>query len=162
MSKSDLDKFASESEKAAPPDLAKSISAGPTIWMLGSPSPASEGLVGLATSATQVVYVRREDVLDARQTAGRYLIRLAQGTNVLVREEQTIKLTVPNCRCQEPSKTIESKRTPGRTPPIVIDCRPTCWVELVPVLYRDPESGAVIEVMVPQIVCGNPCEGMPV
>jgi hypothetical protein len=159
MPKSEIDKFVSASTQATQRSATKTVEVGPTVWMLGAPAPAADGLIALATSATQTVYFRREDLVEARETEGRFLIRIAQGANVMVREEQVLKLTPPSCHCQEPSGTIESKKGGGDTGPI-INCAPTCWVELVCGPFREPFSGAVIIVCWPSLVCGNPCEGV--
>ena len=101
MSKDDVSKFVSESAKLKQRDIAKSIEVGPTIWLLGSSAPESDGMVGLATTPTQTVYLRREDILDARETEGRFLINIPADTNLLVREEQVVRLNPGSCHYQK-------------------------------------------------------------
>jgi hypothetical protein len=55
MSKDEVAKFVSGCAQVKQHDSAKSIEVGPTIWLLGSPAPASDGMVGLATTPTQTV-----------------------------------------------------------------------------------------------------------
>jgi hypothetical protein len=142
-----------------------SIEVGPTIWLLGSPAPASDEMVALATTPTQTVYFRREDLLDARETEGRFLINIAADTNLLVREEQIVRLNPGSCQCQERGETIATRLGSTHAPnsgPIIIDCSTLiCTFETVCGPYRDPSTGAVILVCWPKFVCRNPCDGIP-
>src|SRR5262249_10793936 len=92
MSNDAVAKFVSECSQFKQHDLAKSVEVGPTMWLLGSPTSAPDGMVGLATTPTQTVCFRREDILGARETEGRFLINIAVNTNLLVREEQVVRL----------------------------------------------------------------------
>lgn len=160
MPKGEIDKFISACSREEQRTLAESVRAGPTLWMLGAPAPAPEGMVGLATSATQTVYFRREEVLDARETGGRFLIRVSTDTNLLVREEQVVRLDPGGCQCKEPPGTMARKGGGERPPgPIIIDCPITCSFETVCEPFREPFSGAVIMVCWPKIVCRNACDG---
>ena len=146
-------------------DLAKSLEVGPTIWLLGSPAAAPDGMVGLATTPTQTVCFRRDDILDAREAEGRFLINLAADTNLLVREEQIVRLNPGGCHCQEPAGTAVARAGntggPGGGGPIIIDCTPVCSFETVCAPWKDSRTGAVIVVCWPKFVCRNPCEGIP-
>jgi hypothetical protein len=159
-------KFVSECSQVKQRDPAKSIEIGPTTWLLGSPAPASDGMVGLATTPTQTVFFRREDILDARETEGRFLLNIAADTNLLVREEQVVRLNPGSCQCQERGEGIATRvGGTGTGAPnsgsIVIDCTPICTFETVCGPYRDPRTGSVIVVCWPKFVCRNPCEGTP-
>lgn len=146
-------------------DSAQSIEVGPTIWLLGSPAPESGGMVGLATTPTQSVYFRREDILDARETEGRFLVNIPADTNLLVREEQVVRLNPGSCQCQERDETIATRLGSTGAPnsgPIIIDCTPICTFETVCGPYKDQRTGSVIVVCWPKFVCSNPCTGIPV
>jgi hypothetical protein len=165
MSKDEVTKFVSECAKVKQRDSAKSIEVGPTIWLLGSPAPASNGMVGLAITPTQTAYFRREDILDARETDGGFLIHIAADTNLLVREEQVVRLNPGSCQCQERGETMATRvgSTGARNSgPIIIDCSiPICTFETVCGPVRDRRTGTVIVVCWPKFVCRNPCEGTP-
>lgn len=157
-------KFVSECAQFKQYDLAKSIEVGPTMWLLGSPASAPDGMVGLATTPTQTVCFRREDILDARETEGRFLISMAADTNLLVREEQVVRLNPGGCHCQEQSgPTAARVGTTGgpNSGLIIIDCTPVCSFETVCGPYKDSRTGSVIIVCWPKLVCRNPCEGIP-
>jgi len=164
MSKDEVARFVSECAQLTQPDPAKSIEVGPTIWLLGSPAPASDGMVGLATTPTQTVYFRREAILDARETEGRFLISVPADTKLFVREEQVVRLNPGSCQCQERSETLATRVGSTSAPnsgPIIIDCTPICTFETVCGPYRDTRTGSVIVVCWPKFVCRNPCEGIP-
>jgi len=154
-------RFVSECAQFKQHDLAKSIEVGPTIWLLGSPASAPDGMVGLATSPTQTVCFRRDDILDARETEGRFLINMAADTNLLVREEQVLRLNPGGCQCHEPGGSTAAKVGGGTGGPIIIDCTPVCSFETVCGPYKDSRTGSVIIVCWPKFVCRNPCEGIP-
>jgi hypothetical protein len=151
-------KFIAESDRFGRDIYSESVETGPTIWLLGSPAPAPDGMVGLATTATQTVCFRSEDILEARETEGRYLIKIRADTNVLVREDHVVKLNPSDCRCQESSETIVIAKKKGSSDqptkpsgPIL----PRCYVDTVCIPTQDPETGAVIRVCWPTLVCGG-------
>lgn len=163
MSKEDIDKLVSKCKQAKAQDLVKSIETGPTIWLLGTPAPAQDGLIGLATTPTQRIYFPRESILDTQEVDGRFLILVAADTNLLVREEQVVRFNPSACDCKAPAGAIAKKKggTTAPTPgPIIIDCTPVCAFELVCAPFRHA-TGAVIMICLPQLVCRNPCIGEP-
>ena len=164
MTKDKIASFLSACAKAEREEPAKSIEAGASLWLLGSPAAATDGMVGLATTPTQTIYLRPADVRDAHETDGRFLIRIAADANLLVREEQVLKLSPGRCQCSEPGELRSKKPTRPDAPrpgPIIVDCTPVCSFETVCSPYEHPDSGAVIVVCWPQLVCRNPCEGTP-
>jgi hypothetical protein len=157
-------KFIAESARFRKFDLAKSVETGPTIWLLGSPASAPDGLVGLATTPTQMVCFRSEDILVVREADGRFLINLPADTNFLVREEQVVRLNPGNCQCHEQEKQVAARAgEAGRvnSGPIIIDCTTVCSFETVCGPWIDPTTRAIIVVCWPKFVCRNPCEGIP-
>jgi len=160
MSKKEIEAFVAGCAKAARKEPAETVRVGPTLWMLGSPAPADPGMVGLATSATQTVFLRKEDLVEVRESDGRYLVCIAADANLLVREEQVGRLEAGGCRCHETEGALAKKKGGGGTGPIIIDCQTTCSMETVCGPYYDPQSRAVIVVCWPQLVCRNPCEGV--
>ena len=161
MSKETVKKFLAECTQRKQYDLAKSIEVGPTAWLLGSPAPSADGgMVALATTPTQTIYFRANDILDAHETEGLFLINVAADSNLLVREEQVVRLNLASCQCQEPEK-IQSRI--GGTGSkfggsIVIDCTPICSYETVCEPYKHPGTGAVIVVCRLKFVCRDPCK----
>jgi hypothetical protein len=164
MSKKEIEAFAAACAKAARKEPAEAVRVGPTLWMLGSPAPADPGMVGLATSSTQTVFLRKEDLVEVRESDGRYLVCIAADANVLVREEQVGRLEPGGCRCHETETegALASKKGGGdhRPGPIIINCQTTCSFETVCGPYYDPQSRAVIVLCWPKLVCRNPCEGV--
>jgi|GEM_PF-3492885 len=158
-------RFVSECTQKKRLDDARAIEVGPTVWLLGSPAPATDGMVGLATTPTQTIYFRKTDILDAKETENRFLINLASNTNLLIREERVVKLNATSCKChgqgKMESRVGSSGGTHGSGGPIVIDCTPVCDFEMECGPYKEPKSGAVIIVCWWKFVCRDPCETIP-
>ena len=146
--------------------LRENIDQGPARWMLGVPVSAEEGLIGISTSPTQVVYLRTEDVLEARESADKFLVRVREGATTLVREEQVVKMNRPtpcNCPATSASKALIGTPSHGQSnPPVTIDCSPICEYELVCRPYSDPSTLATILLCSYELRCFNPCEGGPI
>jgi len=162
MPKGEIDRFVAACAKESRKDIAEATRVGRTAWMLGSPSAAADGMIGLSTSPTQTVFLRKEDLLEVRESDGRYLVRIAADTNLLVREEQVARLDPDGCHCRGDGDSMAKKKGGGdRAPgPIIIECTTVCSVETVCSPYKDGSTGAVIQVCWPQLVCRNPCEGV--
>ena len=94
MSTKEIEAFAAACAKATRKEPAETLRVGQTLWMLGAPAPAERGMVGLATSATQTVFLRKEDLVEVRESEGRYLVCIAADANLIVREELLGKLHV--------------------------------------------------------------------
>lgn len=157
--------FARECARLSASTAAAAIERGPDLWLLGAPAAAEEGLVGIATTATQAVYVREQDVMDVEDFEGRFLLRVRSDATALVREEQVIKLSPTSDRGtgQGPvaASAREAANTGGGTGPIIIDCTPVCSFEVVCRPVRHVKSGAVIVVCFPELRCVSPCEPGP-
>lgn len=158
-----ISKFVSECAALKPDVHVKALEVGPTLWLLGSPAQAPEGMVGLATTLTQRVCFRREDILEVRESAGQFLVKIATGTNVLVREEAVMKLNPASCGCRD-NETTSAARVRGSRPQgtgsVVLDCSRRCWWETECVPHKDAHTGAVILVCQLTWNCDmDPCGG---
>ena len=159
MSKKEIEAFAAACAKVPRKENAEAVRVGPTHWMLGSPAAAEAGMVGLATSPTQTVFLRKEDLVEVRESDGRYLLRVAADANLLVREESMGRLKPGGCGCHETEGALAKKKGGGERPtgPIIIECTTTCSFETVCGPYYDGLTKAVIMLCWPQLVCRNPC-----
>jgi hypothetical protein len=154
---------AGECRRLASVSVRQSIENGPDLWMLGAPAAADEGLIGIATTATQVVYVREQDVREVKSSGGRYLFRVRSDATAVVREEHVTRLTPsPSCDCATGDAGPSVMHKPQKPKPPIIDCTPTCRIEMVCGPFRDPVSGSSIILCWPQLVCGNPCDPGPI
>lgn len=157
--------FATECARLSASSIASTIERGPDLLMVGAPAAAEKGLIGIALTSTQVVYVREQDVLDVEEFDGRSLVRVRRDATALVREEQVITLSpTSDCGCA-PGQSAASARgatnTGGGSGPIIIDCTPTCFIEVVCRPVRHTKTGATIVVCFPEFRCVDPCAPGP-
>jgi hypothetical protein len=154
--------LASECRRLAPVNVKESIEHGPDLWMLGAPAAADEGLIGIATTSTQVLYVREQDVRDVRPSGGRYLFRIRSDASAFVREEHVVRLSpTAKCNCAEGDATVLNKPRKPKPKPPIIDCTPVCSIELECGPFSDPETGATIQLCWLVLRCVDPCEPGP-
>jgi hypothetical protein len=162
MSNSQVDAFADLCAKAVRKAPGERLRIGPTYWLLGSPAPADPGMVGVATSVEQTVFVRKEDVVEVREWDGRHLVCISADANVMLREETVGRPRPKGCGCHEKADgTLAKKKGEGgRTGPIIIDCQPICYLELTCAPVYDERSKAVIMVCRLERTCDfDPCGG---
>lgn len=159
-------KFAAECERLAAVDIGESIDNGPDLLILGVPAAAPNGLVAIATSPTQTMYVRTQDVRGAEADGGQFLVRVRRDAVAFVREEQAIRLTPsPDCGCGRkdgaPSTALKvgaaGQAGGGNTGPIILDCTLVCGWEVVCGTYTHRRTGARIQICFPMFRCHNPC-----
>jgi hypothetical protein len=157
--------FAKECARLSTSTAAATIETGPDLWLLGAPAAAEKGLIGIATTSTQAVYVREQDVIDVQEFDGRFLLRVRSDATALVREEQVIKLSpTSDCGCGQGQIAASARgatNTGGGSGPIIIDCTPVCSFEVVCRSVMHPGSGARTVVCFPEFRCVNPCEPGP-
>ena len=83
----------------------KLIESGETIWIGGSPAPASPGTIALKTGEHTTI-VNIGDVLEAEKVEGLYLVNLKVGTSLLHRFETMSKVEpFENCNCKQQDGT---------------------------------------------------------
>lgn len=154
------------------PDAGKMLDDGEFLWLAGKPAFAQKGHVALSVKNGFVVRVAERDVLDVEEDDGLYFVKTKRHADAVVEFQTTVKLDASqSCGCE--SQPTEEKALPARSMygfggsifggtdgggPIVIDCTPLCWVDLICTPYWD-KLGYYRRVCVPVPRCVDPCKG---
>ena len=148
-------------EQPPPPSETEAIQAGETTWFMGWPARAPKGTIALLQwESTQLIF-REEDILEAVEDRGRFLVRIRADSHVLLRIEKVFqaKPQRQGCACDTSSgagagatderPTVQTAARPsGQSAPPIREC----WVELRCEDFVDAH-GYVRRVCVPILLC---------
>ena len=160
MENGDLEKLKSACLEQPPPlSEPEAIELGETTWFIGWPARASKGTIALNQGAGTQLIIREEEVLEAVENRGSFLVRVRADSHVMLRIEQVFQAKPKRQRCTcdsssaaggagEKSVVQKAARPAGQTVPEVRDC----WVELRCEEFVDAH-GYVRRVCVPILLC---------
>jgi hypothetical protein len=174
MSKQDLKSLKAECEKQSLPSLKDASDQGETVWLIGLPAPAEDGMIGISLDESLRVVIREEDILEVVKDANYYLLKTKRHANLVVQHQSVVQLDPqPECGCGSPEQFDDRnsgengypKASKLAGPPIFggtgsgdrYPCWQNCKVRWKCTPYIDGD-GRVRWVCVPYLDCENVCQ----
>jgi hypothetical protein len=158
IEKHDLEKLKTACLEQTPPTETEAIGIGDTTWFIGPPASAPKGTIALAQGKDAKIIIREDEVLEAIDNRGRFLVKVRANSHVILRIEHVFQANTKrrHCACDTSSEAGASgeksvAQTVARPGGPQIPTR-ECWVELECFDFVDA-NWYVRRVCVPILVC---------
>ncbi|RPH65936.1 MAG: hypothetical protein EHM78_24505 [Myxococcaceae bacterium] len=160
METADLEKLKSACrDRPTPPGETEAMELGETTWFIGWPAKSPKGTIALTQWENTQLIIREEEVLEAVEDRGRFLVKVRADSHVMLRTEHVFQARPKRqgCTCDSSSAAglpgdkhvpRTAARPAGQTVPETRDC----WIETRCEEFVD-ERGYVRRVCVPILLC---------